>query len=232
MTYRFLFPRPTRWIPIALLWFVAACAAGDPREEQLPPMGDFRLSHNIVVADNMRQVPPSRNATPEEWEEVLVTEIDRRFGEYAGDRLYHIGVAVDGYALAPPGIPLLVNPRSILVLSVNIWDDARGEKLHEDPRRLYVLEGAAPETFIIGSGLARTRQQQMQVLARNAARRIQLWMLRNPEWFGIDADDAAEAAATVESVVEDVEDPIDVDAAAQQATADEVAANGPERSIN
>jgi hypothetical protein len=78
---------------------LAACAAQDPLEEELPDMGDFRLAHNIVVAENMQQVPPSRNATPEEWQEIMTSEIDRRFGGYEGDRLYHIGINVDGYAL-------------------------------------------------------------------------------------------------------------------------------------
>jgi len=191
--------RVIRHAPVlAALALLVGCATPDPLEEDLPDMGDFRLSHNIVVADNMQQVPPSRNATPEEWEEILESEIERRFGGYEGDRLYHIGIAVDGYALAPPGIPLVLNPRSILALSVNIWDDAAGIKLHEEPEQILVFEGASRETFIIGSGIARTRQEQMQVLARNAARRVQLFMLENPEWFSIDPDAAAEAAAEVE----------------------------------
>jgi hypothetical protein len=98
-------------------------------------MGDFRLAHNIVVAENMQQVPPSRNATPEEWQEIITSEIDRRFGGYEGDRLYHIGINVDGYALAPPGIPIVLNPRSVLVLSVNVWDDALGRNSTRNPSR-------------------------------------------------------------------------------------------------
>lgn len=193
--------RVIRHAPIlAALALLVGCATPDPLEEDLPDMGDFRLSHNIVVADNMQQVPPSRSATPEEWEAILISEIDRRFGAYEGDRLYHIGIAVDGYALAPPGIPLVLNPRSILALSVNIWDDAAGVKLHEEPEQILVFEGASSETFLIGSGLARTRQEQMQVLARNAARRVQLFMLENPDWFSIDPDAAAEAAAEVEEL--------------------------------
>jgi len=182
---------------VAALVALVGCATPDPLEEDLPDMGDFRLSHNIVVADNMQQVPPSRNATPEEWEEILESEIERRFGAYEGDRLYHIGIAVDGYALAPPGIPLVLNPRSILALSVNIWDDAAGVKLHEEPEQILVFEGASQETFLIGSGIARTRQEQMQVLARNAARRVQMFMLENPDWFSIDPNAASEAAAAV-----------------------------------
>jgi len=192
-----MFARLTRFAPLALLTALAACAASDPLEDELPNMGDFQLGHNIVVADNMQQVPPSRNATPEEWVSILTSEIDRRFGEYDGDRLYHIGIAIDGYALAPPGIPLVLNPRSILVMSVNVWDDAAGVKLHEEPEQIVVFEGAATETLVIGSGHARTREEQMQVLARNAARQIQRWMLDNPEWFSIDADAAPFRAAPV-----------------------------------
>jgi hypothetical protein len=204
--------RLTRLAPLALLTVLAACAAPDPLTDELPNMGDFRLGHNIVVADNMQQVPPSRNATPEEWVEILTAEIDRRFGQYEGDRLYHIGIAVDGYALAPPGIPLVLNPRSVLVLSVNVWDDAAGVKLHEEPEQILVMEGASTETAFIGSGIARTREEQMQVLARNAARQIQNWMLDNPEWFSIDPD----APPFREAV-----DPADVAAPAETAAAAE-----------
>jgi hypothetical protein len=205
---------------VAAMTVLAACAAQDPLEEDLPDMGDFRLAHNIVVAENMQQVPPSRNATPEEWQEIITSEIDRRFGGYEGDRLYHIGINVDGYALAPPGIPIVLNPRSVLVLSVNVWDDALGVKLHEEPEQIVIFEGSSPETFLLGSGLTRTREEQMQVLARNAARRVQLWMLQNPEWFNIDPDAAEAAAAEVEQIAEASETPIDAAAAAEAAAGD------------
>lgn len=203
-----------RFAPIGLVFTLLACGAGDPLEEELPPMGDFRLSHNIVVADNMQQVPPSRNATPEEWVEILTSEIDRRFGAYEGDRLYHIGIAVDGYALAPPGIPIILSPRSILVLSVNIWDDALGRKLHDEPEQIIVFEGSSPETFLVGSGIARNRTEQMQILARNAARRVQLYMLQNPEWFNIDEAEAAAAVSGVEALAEAAEASAAIEAAA------------------
>ncbi|MBF9059685.1 hypothetical protein HKCCSP123_10880 [Rhodobacterales bacterium HKCCSP123] len=183
-----MFPRLTRFAPFAFVAALAACAAPDPLTDELPSMGNFRLGHNIVVADNMQQIPPSREATAEDWVAIMTSEIDRRFGDYDGDRLYHIGIAVDGYALAPPGVPLVLNPRSILVLSVNVWDDALGVKLHEEPEQILVLEGASAETAVVGSGYTRSAEEQMQVLARNAARRIQQWMLTNPEWFDIDPD--------------------------------------------
>ena len=199
---------------IGLILTLMACAAGDPLEEDLPPMGDFRLGHNIVVAENMQQVPPSRNATPEEWQEILVSEIDRRFGGYEGERLYHIGIAVDGYSLAPPGIPIVLSPRSVLVLSVNIWDDALGRKLHEEPEQIIVFEGTSPETMLVGSGIARNRTEQMQILARNAARRVQLYMLQNPEWFSISEEEAAAAVGGVAELAEAAEAAAAIEAAA------------------
>jgi hypothetical protein len=217
--------RLSRLALVGAMSVLAACAAQDPLEEELPDMGDFRLSHNIVVAENMQQVPPSRNATPEEWQTIMTSEIDRRFGSYEGDRLYHIGINVDGYALAPPGIPIVLNPRSVLVLSVNVWDDELGEKLHEEPEQIVIFEGSSPETFLLGSGLTRTREEQMQVLARNAARRVQLWMLQNPDWFNIDPDAAEIAAAEVEELAQASETPVeaavaDADAAAAAAAAE------------
>lgn len=174
---------------LGLVAALAACGrAPDPLTDELPSMGDFQLGHAVVVTTNMQRVPPSRTATPEEWEAVLTSELNRRFGDYEGGRLYHLGVSIDGYALAPPGIPLVMNPQSVLVLSVNLWDDALGQKLHSDPEQILVVEGAARETFLIGSGFARNREQQMQVLSRNAARQIQRWLLENPEWFSIDPE--------------------------------------------
>lgn len=209
--------RLARFAALAPALFLMACAAGDPLEEDLPPMGDFRLAHNIVVADNMQQVPPSRNATPEEWEEILVAEIDRRFSGYEGERLYHIGIAVDGYSLAPPGIPIVLSPRSVLVLSVNIWDDELGRKLHEESEQIIVFEGTSPETIIVGSGIARNRNEQMQILARNAARRVQLFMLENPEWFNITDAEAAEALSSVEALAEAAEEAAEIEDAVEEA---------------
>jgi hypothetical protein len=55
--------------------------------------------------------------------------------------------------------------------------------------------------------LTRSREEQMQVLARNAARRVQLWMLENPDWFSIDAETAAADAAALAAEIEAVEGP-------------------------
>ena len=207
-----------RLLAFGLIFVLAACAtpAPDPLEEELPDMGNFRLAFNIVVADSMQQVPPSRGATEEEWVEVLTAEIDRRFGGYEGDALYHIAIAVDGYSLAPPGIPLVLSPKSILIVSANVWDDAAQAKLHEEPNQITVFEGLSGAT-ILGSGLVRSREEQMQILARNMARRIQLWMLENPDWFDIDPEAAAADAEAIAAVLAAEEPELDAEELAAQA---------------
>ena len=187
-------------LTILAVLFVSACASEDPLIYQQPDMGSFQMKWNIVVADNARLVPPSRSATPAEWQDVLGAEIDRRFSGYAGGRDFHIAVNVDGYALAPPGIPVLLAPKSILVLSANVWDDAEARKLHAEPERITVFEGANATT-IIGSGFTKTKEEQMRALSRNAARAIQNWILTNPEWLALPplpSPQTPEVAAQVE----------------------------------
>jgi hypothetical protein len=179
------------------LLLLAGCATNDLAEPPVP-LGDFTLGLNIAVADNVQMVPISRPATPDEWEAAMIKAVDDRFGRYEGTKLYNIGISIDGFALAPPGIPVVAAPKSVLVITANIWDDAAQLKLNPEGKQFTVFEGLSGET-VIGSGLTRTKEQQMEMLAYNAAKRVEQWLLENPEWFGIDpaAADAALAAAGV-----------------------------------
>ena len=177
----------TRLLPALFsLAILSACAdgriVGEPRSE----LGNFRLSHNIVLAENAVQGPLSRPAPPGAWEETLRGEIAQRFGRYEGDRLYHLAVNVDAYVLAVPGIPLVASPRSALIVGVHVWDDALGRPLNEERRQITVLESVSGES-VVGSGLTQSAEQQMQVLSRNAARAIENWLAQHPEWFGGEA---------------------------------------------
>lgn len=173
-----------RVLAFVVLAVLAGCADSEFALEEPPePLGNFRLGHNIVVTTNAQMVPPSRSATPEEWEAVLKAEIERRFGRYEGDKFYNLGISLDGYALAVPGVPVVLAPKSAIILTANIWDDATAEKLNDEARRLTVLEGLNGET-VIGTGLTRKRDEQMQALAYNAAKQIERWLVKNrAEWF-------------------------------------------------
>lgn len=181
------------------LTLLAACGANDLDEPPVP-LGDFALGLNIVVADNVQKVPISREATPDEWEEVMKEAVAARFGRYQGGRLYNIGISVDGYALAPPGIPVVAAPKSVLVITANIWDDATQTKLNPEGEQFTVFEGMSGDT-VIGSGLTRTKRRQMEVLSQNAVKRVEEWLVRHPQWFPTDGTapvplvaDGAEAA--------------------------------------
>jgi hypothetical protein len=161
---------------------VAGCNKNDLKE---PPvaLGDFDLGLNIVVADNMEMVPISREATVEEWEKGIIKAVDDRFGRYDGNRFYNIGIAVDGYALAPPGVPIVVSPKSVVVVTANIWDDASQTRLNAEPKQFTIFENLDGNS-VIGSGLTKNKQQQIDALSYNVAKALENWFLDNPQWFG------------------------------------------------
>lgn len=161
---------------------LAACSSGRELREERAELGDFYLAHAIVVADNATVGPASRRASAEDWQEVLTEEMRRRFSRYDGDTLYHLGVSVDGYVLAMPGIPVVAAPKSALILGVTLWDDAAGGKVNERPHRITVLESLSGET-VVSSGLTQSAEQQMQNLAENAVLAIENWLASNPDWF-------------------------------------------------
>jgi hypothetical protein len=160
---------------------LSACAAEDLSKPPTP-LGDFHLGYNIVVAKNAKTVGPSRPATPAEWEASLKSEIGKRTGRYDGNKLYHLGTGVDAYALAYPGIPVVLKPKSVLSVTVNVWDDSAQRKINAEPKVITVFEPFSPETFI-SSGLTQTKEQQMANLSANAARKINEWLVENKAWF-------------------------------------------------
>lgn len=160
---------------------LAACARNDLAEPPVP-LGNFALGLNIVVADKVQKVPISREASPEEWTETMKKAVAARFGRYEGTKLFNIGISVDGYALAPPGIPVVAAPKSVLVITANIWDDAAGKKLNPEGKQLTVFESLSGDT-VIGTGYTRTKQQQMDALSFNAVKKVEAWLLEHPEWF-------------------------------------------------
>ncbi len=180
---------------------LAACARPAGPEEPLPEMGNFRLGHNVVVVNEPQIGPFSRRASDEEWEQELKAAIERRFGGYAGEKLYHLGVKLDGYALARAGIPVVMTPRSFLVVTVNMWDDAARKRVNAEEKAISVFEGLSGRA-LVGSGLTMNRRQQMRLLADNMARAIQDWILENPEWIGLPAATGAagsDASATTDA---------------------------------
>lgn len=163
---------------------LSGCATPDPLTQDLPGMGDFQLALTVVVSEKAKKIPPSRGATPEALKSKMTSEIERRFGGYEGAKRYIIAVNIDGYSLAPPGIPIVLTPKSILVVSANLWTADPQQKI-AGPEQITTFEGA--DTLLLGSGLVKDADEQLTTLARNMARKIQSWLLRNPELIGLPA---------------------------------------------
>ena len=171
-------------LAILSLVVLAACTAGErePLPRDVPPIGDFRLGFNIVVANDITKAPGSREATEEELSGAVRAAMEERLSRYDGDGLYHIGLRIEAYSLGRAGIPLLYSPRSVLLIAMNIWDDATQEKLNSEPVR--ITAGPLP-----GSGLYSSRDYQIETLAHDAAKEVEDYLKANEAgWFGLKED--------------------------------------------
>jgi hypothetical protein len=170
-------------LSLALVGLLAACGAGDLKKPPVP-LGDFVLGLNIAIADTAQVPGISRQATADEWEAAIKQAMDDRFGRYEGSRIYNFGINVEGYVLAPPGVPVVASPRSALIVRVHVFEDATQTQLNPGGERLIMVEGVSAESFI-GSGWTQTKKQQMAKMAYRAALAVQTYLLKNPEWFGL-----------------------------------------------
>ena len=156
-------PGPFRMIRLLAclgLLVATACTNAGDLDSEPTYLGNFHLGYNVVVAPNLTRGAASRAATEEEWTEAVERAIDARFSRYEGTKLYHLGVSLEGYVLAIPGVPLVASPNSALILKITVWDDAAGAKLNAEPETLTVIESISPATMI-GSGITQTREQQI-----------------------------------------------------------------------
>ncbi|WP_294614885.1 hypothetical protein [uncultured Roseovarius sp.] len=210
----------TRLFALLGLVLITACTNANDLDEAPTYLGNFHFGHNVVVAPNLTKGPASREASKEEWIEAMTTAMSDRFGRYDGSKLYHLGVSVEGYVLAIPGVPILASPKSALILNVTAWDDAAGKKLNEKPHTVTVVESISGSTFL-GSGLTQSKEKQMLNLSRNAAKQIQNWLENQNNDKGWFEDDGMPAKGKTGPAPEA---PTETDAAAaDEAPAPEVA---------
>ncbi|MCV6597259.1 MAG: hypothetical protein OIF40_09285 [Mangrovicoccus sp.] len=163
-------------------------------------LGEFRLERLVVIVDDPEQLPFSREMDEASLKEAMIKAVEPRFRRFEGDQLYTIGINLQAYSLAAPGIPVLAAPKSFLGLSVNVYDH-RPVRLNVKPKRLVITEDAGGDA-VVGSGYTQSAQEQLDELADNAAIEIERWLRENPQWFApkAPAEDAASAlqAAGVE----------------------------------
>jgi hypothetical protein len=169
---------------LAITW-LCACSAG--RDLDAPPMDldDFTLGHNIVVAPKVVKGPVSREVPVDQLTEAVKSAIAARFDRYQGTRRYHFGLSIEGYVLAQPGVPLVLSPKSVMVVQLTVWDDEKGGKLNAEPKVFTVLETFSAET-VVGSGLTQTAEVQLANLAANVASAIEHYLVQQNAtegWF-------------------------------------------------
>lgn len=167
------------------LAFLVACTNADDLDKAPVALGNFSLGHNVVVAPNLVKGPLSREADKEQFAGIMKEAVAERFGRYEGDKLYHFGVSLEGYVLAQPGIPLVASPKSILIFNLTVWDDEKNKKLNEEVKQMTVIESFGGHS-LLGSGYTQTEEEQMRGLARNAAKQIQNYLVRQnfeEGWF-------------------------------------------------
>ncbi|MBS0123835.1 hypothetical protein [Thetidibacter halocola] len=158
------------------LWLTACTDATRDLDGPFEPMGDFRLGYSEVVAPNLERLLISRDATQEEWITAVDQAMERRFGRFEGDKFYHLGISVEAYSLPPPVVP----GKSALAMRVTVWDDATQQKLNAETKVISVIK-------VFESRITMTREQQIDILAADAAKELETWLREQYQtqgWFG------------------------------------------------
>lgn len=166
------------------LALVAACTQTQVYEEP-EELGEFKLRVNYAFADKAVQGPVSRDATPQEWTDAIQNAVDIRLGRYQGAQEYDLGISLEGYMLAPPGIPVIYNPKSTAIVLVNVYDVNKKEFLAKG-KQFQVLEDTTSGSAFKGSGNERTKEEQMSGLALKVADRVEEWLAEEHKdngWF-------------------------------------------------
>lgn len=172
-------------VALAAVGFLAACNGASDLGKAAVPLGDFNLGHNIVVAPKVQKVPLCREMETDLMTKMLQEAVAERFDRYDGDRLYHFGVSIEGYCLAPPGIPVVAAPKSVMIIRVTVWDDAKNKKLTPKAHQITVFE-SLDQGPLVGSGYTKTAEEQFKNLSQNAVKQIENFLVReNREkgWF-------------------------------------------------
>ena len=80
---------------------------------------------------------------------------------------------------------MLFSPKSAVVVNVFVYDVAE-EKFLAKKHQMEIFESTTGESALLGSGHARTKEQQIQGLAINIADKVEEWMAEQHKeegWF-------------------------------------------------
>lgn len=171
-----------------LMMFLGSCGIVTKTDGPVKPIGDFAMGFVSVVATNAGAPTISRKATPEELSEAVKSAVTTRLSRFEktdSTRFYNLGIAIEGYLLAKPGVPILLSPQSVMIIKFWVWDDAKGQKIEEEAIVLNIIEEASGKS-LLGSGLTQTAEEQLASLARVAASEIEVRLRKrnfDDGWF-------------------------------------------------
>lgn len=168
---------------VCALLSLAGCAPEEDLSKSPAPLGQFRLGHNIAIADDVTRGPFSRELSETKIEASVQNAVALRLRRYDGNGLYHLGIVVGGLVLAQPGIPVVYAPQSVMIADVTVFDNRTQKKLNDEPKRFTVGEGLRNAVPIVGSGYVRSADEQLENLSAALAREIEGWLRENPDWF-------------------------------------------------
>ncbi|NSY39752.1 hypothetical protein [Leisingera sp. ANG59] len=178
---------------LAALALLTAC--GETRLDEAPEdLGAFQARVTHVYTEKALQWPLSRKADHSEWTAPIEKALNTRLRRYDGAQQYDVAVTLEGFMLAPPGVPVLFSPKSAVVVNVFVYDVAQ-KKFLAKKHQMEIFESTTGESALLGSGHARTKEEQIQGLAINIADKVEEWMAEQHEaegWFAPRA--AAETA--------------------------------------
>lgn len=172
-----------RWFfVVAMVISLGACSSTNDLMGDVDPIGDFEFGFvKSRVPDDVTKGPLSRTASADELNTAMEAAFQRRFARFSGDEVYHIGLAVDGYVIAQPGIPIVMSPKSVMIFRVIVIENDTQLVLNEKPEQITVIE-TLDGGNLIGSGLTSTKEEQLEDLANAAAKATEKWMRQQP-WF-------------------------------------------------
>ncbi len=182
----------------AALSLLVAC--GETRLDEAPEdLGAFQARIMHVYTEKALQWPMSRSADHSEWTDPIKSALETRLRRYEGGQQYDVAVTLEGFMLAPAGVPVLFSPKSVVVVNVFVYD-VEQERFLAKKHQMEIFESTTGESALVGSGHARSKQEQIQGLAVNIADKVEEWMAeqhREQGWFAPrdSAEDQADPAA-------------------------------------
>jgi hypothetical protein len=172
---------------LASLVLLAACEETQLNEAP-QELGDFKLRRGFVYTDKASTYPISRKAEPSEWNKPIEEALEARLRRYQGSGQYDVAITLESFSLAPPGVPVVFNPKSVAVVLVFVYDVANKTFLLEE-HQMIVFEDTTGESAIVGSGHSRTKAEQIDGLALKIVDRVEEYLAEQHAehgWFNGD----------------------------------------------